>query len=126
MADFVTIASYTNPVDASIAKSALEARGIAAYIRGEHTASMHLPGVGGVSGIELKVPAEDLEAAKALLRPVEGSEPACPICGAIDVQPAYNVLHALALEVIGRSTKEVMSRRRCARCGHKWQDEIAQ
>lgn len=126
MTDFVTVASYTNPVDARIGKSALEARGISAYILGEHTASMHLPGVDGVSGIELKVPGNDYQTAKALLQPLEDDTPRCPICGSDSVRPAYNVLHALALELFGRSTREIISRRQCNACGHKWLTDLAQ
>jgi len=121
MADFVTVASYTNPIDAGLAKSALDARGITAYIHGEHTASMHLPGVDGVSGIELKVPEEDYQIARAILRPDAAETPRCPICSSSDVRPAYNVLRALALEILGRSTEDVLTRRRCGKCAHKWQ-----
>lgn len=126
MADFVTVASYTNPVDASIGKSALEARGIATYIQGEHTASMHLPGVDGVSGIELKVSAADFQTATALLQPVESKRFTCPKCSSEDVRPAYNVLHALALELVSRNPNEIASRRKCGHCGHKWQEQNPQ
>lgn len=94
----VTIASFSFPHEAHLAKAQLDAAGIPGFIADEHTINMQWLYSDAMGGVRLQVPAEFAEEAKALLsEPVEILEnpetaemspqqdtPAnCPACGAL-------------------------------------------
>ncbi len=63
--DNVTIATFTNPMDANIAKARLEAEGIECVLLGDKISSI-IPT--GAFDIRLTVAAEDVEKAKEILQ----------------------------------------------------------
>jgi hypothetical protein len=70
--EFVTVAKFMNPMEAQMAKGALEAEGISSFIQGENANSL----VSMVLGARLLVSASDETAARELLESVgEASEP---------------------------------------------------
>ena len=92
----VTIATYSNPQQAHIAKGALGAYDIPAAILDEHIASMVGPYAGYVEGVRLQVRACDVPDALEILDIVDEDEPLdgapkangspaqadiCPLCG---------------------------------------------
>lgn len=124
MPDFVTIASYTNVVNARIAKSVLDQHGIPAIIANEHIADMNLPGVAGVSGIELRVSASDAEAAAPLVTDESAAHKgrsACPRCGSNQTGRRANVLLGVFMDILGLSTKKLNRQWRCSACGNDWE-----
>jgi len=72
----VTIATYLNPYEAFLARGVLESAGIDCILLDEHVSLVYgRPGGGIVGGVRLQVPAEDEQAARALLA-VEVDRPA--------------------------------------------------
>jgi hypothetical protein len=63
---FVTVATFTNPIEAQLAAGRLEDEDIEVFLSGDLTASM-LSGFGSVSRVELRVPEEEAEQAAAIL-----------------------------------------------------------
>ncbi len=75
MANVVTIASFTEPLEAEMAKLRLESAGIEVFLAGENARIME-PGLGP---LELQVSSEDEEDARAILAdPGAGQEEAGP------------------------------------------------
>ncbi|MFZ0272293.1 MAG: DUF2007 domain-containing protein [Acidobacteriaceae bacterium] len=70
MADVVTIASFTEPLEAEMAKLRLESAGIEVFLAGENARIME-PGLGP---LELQVSSDDEEDARAIL--ADPGEPA--------------------------------------------------
>jgi hypothetical protein len=65
--ELVTVATFPEPMEATVARSALEAAGIDAYLRGEVANSM----VPVAFAAELQVRAEDEAAAREVLQSAE-------------------------------------------------------
>lgn len=128
MSDFVTVAAYTNIVNARIAKSVLDQHGIFALIANEHIADMNLPGVHGVTGIELRVRPSDADAAALLVADdTDGEEiSACPRCGSNKISRANSILLGVFMDILGLSTRDRNARRRCKACGHDWPAQASQ
>lgn len=124
MPDFITVAAYTNIVDARIAKSVLDQHGVFAVIANEHIADMNLPGVAGVSGIELRVAASDAEAAASLVTDESAAHEgrsACPRCGSNRTKRRRNVLLGVFMDILGLSTTKMNRQWRCSACGNDWE-----
>ncbi|QMV19288.1 DUF2007 domain-containing protein [Granulicella sp. 5B5] len=68
--EFVTVATFPEPMEASVARSALEAAGIEVYLRGETANSM----VPVAFAAELQVRTEDEAAAREVLQSAEDYE----------------------------------------------------
>ncbi|SEL02024.1 Putative signal transducing protein [Atopomonas hussainii] len=94
-----TIARYSFPHEAHIARASLEAAGIAAYVQDEHTVNMNWLYSNALGGVRLQVAATDVAQALALLgedfsttlAPSDEAEPhtppACPRCAGQQWQP---------------------------------------
>jgi hypothetical protein len=63
MADMVTVASFTEPLEAEMAKLRLESAGIEVFLSGENARILE-PGLGP---LQMQVAAEDEEDARAIL-----------------------------------------------------------
>ena len=57
--DLIPIATFQNPIDASVARGALEAAGIPAFVPGEHLGVFSVTRSNPDSSVELKVMARD-------------------------------------------------------------------
>ncbi len=91
-----TIASYSFPHEAHIAKANLEAEGIPAFIADEHTVNMQWLYSNAMGGVRVQVPAQFEERAKEILtedfsylleEEFGKDEIVCPKCGSTDVEP---------------------------------------
>jgi hypothetical protein len=70
-ADLVTIARYSNPLEANVLRSCLESQGVFAFLWGEHlgTANVFLSVISG--GIRLQVRRDQVEKAKEVIAAFE-------------------------------------------------------
>src|SRR5437763_808572 len=86
MADkLVTIATYSTPEEAHVAKNALEAAGIPTFFADEATVGLEWILNNALGGIKLQVPDDHCEAAEQVLA---GQEPAtAPATDEADAQP---------------------------------------
>ena len=91
----VTIARYSLPYEAHIAKSRLDSEGIPAYVADEHTINMQWLWSDALGGVRLQVPEPHVESAmavvaedreQALVETQEVDTTACPHCGSPDTE----------------------------------------
>ncbi|MBR9829165.1 MAG: DUF2007 domain-containing protein [Oceanospirillales bacterium] len=91
----VTIARYTYPYEAQIARALLDSEGVDAFIADEQTINMQWLYSDALGGVRLQVKAEDAERAlrllqedrEALLVEEKGEDrPACPVCGSVNTE----------------------------------------
>lgn len=95
--ELITIATYSFAHEAHIAKANLDAAGIPAFIFDEHTINMQWFYSNALGGVRLKVPAQYVETAQAILAEdfsylLEDEfdaevELKCSKCGSKDVRP---------------------------------------
>jgi hypothetical protein len=92
----ITIATYSFPYEAQIARANLEAEGIPAFIADEHTINMQWLFSNALGGIRLQVPSEFAEQAQEILEQdfselleeeFGKDENVCPKCGGTDMEP---------------------------------------
>ncbi|MGP0565663.1 MULTISPECIES: putative signal transducing protein [unclassified Nitrospina] len=90
MTELVTIARYSMPYEAHLAKARLEAEGIPVFIADEHLLSINWLYTPAVGGIKVQVPEDWVDAAKDILTTDHQDEIAeidteppltCPRCG---------------------------------------------
>jgi hypothetical protein len=124
----VTIATYSMPHEAHIARASLEAADIYAFIANEHTIGMQWFYSNALGGVRLMVAKSDVETALGILGtdfseelnneiPIE--ETICPICGSTDVE-AYTIGAKSAFVTIlllGFPLLFVKHGIRCRQCG---------
>ena len=93
--DMVTVARYTNLLEAHIARGRLESEGIAAFIADENIIWANWLLADAIGGVQLRVPLEDSVRARRILSEVDGTDVLendlentssgsnrCPGCGA--------------------------------------------
>ncbi len=131
-----TVARYSSPIDAQLAKSQLEASGIPSFLLNEAGAS-----IGGGIEVDLQVAPEYLQAAGELLgrrRRRHGAAKAgaaavaepdperCLICRSTLAESGtgsllLRILRGILLQVVPLPPQWLESRKRtCATCGHEW------
>ncbi|WP_437956507.1 DUF2007 domain-containing protein [Sorangium sp. So ce119] len=130
----VTVATYSESVEAQMGRSALTAHGVRAFIADEHVATLTPHYIGRSLGIRLQVPRADLERAAEILRPpavdddgeldddeAELDGPKCPAC---EARYAYRewapgqVLVIIAL--LGLPLLVLKKRWHCRKCDAYW------
>lgn len=91
-----TVASYSFPHEAHIAKGTLEAAGIPAFIADEHTINMQWFYSNALGGVRVQVPSRYAEQAKEILaqdfsylleEEFGKDEVVCQKCGSRDIEP---------------------------------------
>lgn len=91
----ITIARYSLPYEAHLAKSRLDAEGIPAFVADEHTIGMQWLYSNALGGVRLQVPEPWAEEARCILaedreQPLMESQgedrPSCPRCGSEDTE----------------------------------------
>jgi hypothetical protein len=132
--DWVTVASFRDLAEATMARVTLDAEGIRCYladaevIRLDWTLSMAL------GGIKLRVPAADRERALARLHrtssaqvlelvesPGDDDDDRCPACGAPAVEEVDRGRRwSLAATLLGIPLLVRLRATRCSACGHRW------
>jgi hypothetical protein len=65
--ELITIARYSTPHEAQLAKSVLDAAGILAFVADEHTITMNWLYSNALGGVKLQVPASLASEAEAVL-----------------------------------------------------------
>ncbi|MEJ2361760.1 MAG: DUF2007 domain-containing protein [Gammaproteobacteria bacterium] len=96
-ADLITIASYSFPHEAHVARANLDAAGIPAFIADEHTINMQWLYSNALGGVRLQVPAQYVDKAREVLSQDyshllveqfgEDIETRCSRCGSKNLQP---------------------------------------
>jgi len=137
--NWVTVATFSQPVEAHLARTRLEAEGIRCIVADEFLVRVNWLLSNAIGGVKLMVPAWEADRARELLRPrprlVDVADEACPDAGAGDdlICPScrsYDVyFHRFDRRVAGlfwlfagfivpwRSQKWV-----CKECGYEWKD----
>src|SRR5258708_9819308 len=80
----LTIATFTNPVEATLAKNRLESAGIKAFLEGQETVAMAWHLTNAFGGIKLQVLEADSEDAIAILG--ENSDAELPHSGELEAE----------------------------------------
>jgi len=135
--EFVTVANYGRPVDAHLARTKLESEGITCFVTDEVFVQVNwlFPSVGGV---KLKVPAEEAQRAKDILRPtprlvvvaaddavIPDDEMICPRCRSFDVyyHRFSHRLAALVATLFSFLVPWLSYKWVCKQCGYEWKDK---
>lgn len=128
----VTIASFSFPHEAHLAKAQLDAAGIPGFIADEYTINMQWLYSNAMGGVRLQVPAEFAEEAQALLtEPViilesedtppalsEAEHPCCPACAtALGERRTYRRAAMISWLLLGLPFFLGRDTRRCSSCG---------
>ncbi|MGH8031132.1 MAG: DUF2007 domain-containing protein [Luteimonas sp.] len=85
---FATVAHFTDPIEAHLARGLLASEGIDAHLGDEHLAQANWEWRLAVGGIKLRVADRHAERARAVLRAMEAGD------YALDDEPDDNALHA--------------------------------
>ncbi|WP_437732400.1 putative signal transducing protein [Sorangium sp. So ce1335] len=135
----VTVATYSESVEAQMARSALSAHGVRAFIADEHVATLTPHYIGRSLGIRLQVPRADLERAAEILKPpavdddreldeedeaAEIDGPKCPACGARYAYREWALGQILViLALLGLPLLVMKKRWHCRKCHAYWAPE---
>jgi hypothetical protein len=135
--DWVTVASFSQPVEAHLARTKLESEGIPCVVDDEYLVRVNWLLSNAVGGVKLRVPPEDAAHARELLRPrprlvVDESaeagegEMVCPNCRSLDVY--YNRFSRRAAGVFwllfGFIVPWLDRRWVCKQCGYEWKGRV--
>ncbi|MFW5791985.1 MAG: DUF2007 domain-containing protein [Desulfohalobiaceae bacterium] len=131
----VTVKTFLYPWEADLARSALEAAGIPAYVRDAETVSLNWFLSNALGGVRVQVPGELADKAREVLEataedvawpdPDEQPLPTCPRCGSASTTAFRGrwwlpFLSWFLADLLLLSRRK---RRRCRRCGHTWTEE---
>ena len=135
--DWETIASFSQPVEAHLARTKLESEGIPCVVSDEYLVHVNWLLSNAVGGVKLRVPSWEASRAREVLRskphlvvmadPDEdgatgGGEPACPNCRSLDVY--YSRFSRRAAGVFwllfGFIVPWLNRRWLCKQCGYEW------
>ncbi|MFC6998671.1 putative signal transducing protein [Rufibacter roseus] len=133
--ELVTIARFSNSIDAHLAKNKLESEGVLSFLFDENVVSINPLYNITVGGIKLKTLASDAEKAQAILKSVEDlpytdeleMPITCPRCGSHKVNYAYNTSNRFryALSVLLNIVLPFLNKNKytCSNCGLEFQPE---
>ena len=123
---WVTLRSYSTPIEAHLARGHLETEGVPCFLRDEHTIGMNWLYSNLLGGVRLCVPESELDRAREILAgklfAEEPKELTCPECGSSRVQDLSQrkkwALFSVALLHIPLpfARKNYL----CANCGHSF------
>jgi hypothetical protein len=133
----ITVATFSFPHEAHLAKMRLDAEGIPAFVADEHTINMQWLYSNAMGGVRLQVPAQFVEDAQRLLNEPDDFDPTefeqaaelspgpdaepeiCTRCGGAlgEPQPTGRRPAFLAWLLIGLPLWPLRKRRRCSVCG---------
>jgi DNA-directed RNA polymerase subunit M/transcription elongation factor TFIIS len=135
----ITVATYTQPIQAHIAKGRLEAEGILCFLGDENIISVHPFYSNAVGGVKLKVREEEAAQASAILDQIQAEEPEpntfaaedhetsekailCPNCGSEDAYVNWfsKKIFALSMVLFGFPLPFIRKSFHCPACGHEW------
>jgi hypothetical protein len=135
----VTVGRYLDPWEAYVLRGRLEAEGIPAVVSNDGLATTNWPWSYALGGVQLQVPASDVDAALSLLKDYasgvleqdlvaqEGlTTERCAKCGSDDIRakvPASQRLLVLLTFAWAVTFPTHASRRACGACGATWQPD---
>ncbi len=129
--EYVVLNSYTNYVEAHIARGVLEEAGINCWLKDENTVTIDPILTNAVGGIKIMVVKQQAERAAELLarlRRESKAAHACPQCGSHNVElvstprKASNWISVLIGVFITSYAPAVESVYHCFDCGNEWPD----
>jgi DNA-directed RNA polymerase subunit RPC12/RpoP len=121
---WVTLRSYSTPIEAHVVRGHLESEGIPCFLRDEHTIDMNWLYSNVLGGVKLCVPEQELHHAREILAgKTDDGKPAglsCPDCGSDRLQDLgrrrnWAIFSLLAFNLPLPFAKK---RYRCEACGH--------
>lgn len=128
----VTVASFSKPEEAHLARMRLEASGIPAFIRDENMVQTNWLYSNAIGGVRLQVAEEDLAEAQSLLSEecviLEEMEEAetlhCPVCHSEEVEADQRRerLAYLSILLVGFPVTNSRKRYHCRKCNHRWSE----
>ncbi|WP_439135193.1 putative signal transducing protein [Pseudomaricurvus sp.] len=124
-----TVATYSFPYEAQIARAHLDAEGIPAFVADEHTINMQWLYSNAMGGVRLQVPSVYVEQARAILaedlsdavESEQGSDTlVCPVCGSNQVESYQKGKRWAFLVFLGLDFPlfPVTNTVKCKECGH--------
>lgn len=133
--DLVTIAAFSYPIEAHLARTMLEREGIRVFVADEYTVTVNWLYSNLVGGVKLQVRESDRAAAVEVLEraavpmeeiedeaDVETGEPRCPRCDSSDV--AFELFNRRLLFaswlLLGFPLPFLRRKWFCRACGHRW------
>jgi len=131
MDSFVTILTFTHPIDAAVIRSKLESEDVECFLKNEYSISTNPFYSNALGGVELQVRTSDLEKAKEIIeashsgylveKETEGADGRmiCPVCGADQADRVHYkaflfflfLFYLVPLFLFGR-------KRNCYKCGY--------
>ncbi len=134
--EWVTVASYSQPIQAHLARTKLESEGIPCIVGDEHLVRVDWLLSNAVGGVKLKVPSWEEARAREALRPrphlvvvAEDGEPAdgemiCPRCRSYDV---YHEIYSqrmagIFILLFGFLIPWRNRRWTCKQCDYEWKE----
>jgi hypothetical protein len=136
---FVTLLTFTHPIEAAVIQSKLESEGIECFLRNEYSINTNPFNSNALGGAELQIKESDLEKAREIMgagynfQPIEpdpdGNEGRiiCPVCGADQAdRKAYKILvFILSIFMLGIPLFYMGRKRHCYKCGYVFpQDKV--
>ena len=92
----ITVARFSLPYEAQLARAKLESEGVPAFVADEHTINMQWLFSNALGGVRVQVPSSyghvavgilSKDHSEALVREQGMSLPACPQCGSTNIEP---------------------------------------
>lgn len=137
--DMITIAHYTNPLEAHIARGRLESEGIEAFVADENIVWANWLLSDAIGGVQLRVAMEDSVRARRILdevadpeeyesKPVAaGSFSRCPGCGSttLGTSTLLSRLAFLSIALVNFPLPFTRQLKHCRQCGHTHMDSSA-
>jgi rubredoxin len=123
---WVTLRSYSTPIEAHLARGHLESEGVPCFLRDEHTIGMNWLYSNLLGGVPLCVPADQVERAKEILAGKltdEGPrELVCPECGSARVQDSSRRKNWALFSALAFHLPLPFARKNyhCESCGHSF------
>ena len=137
--DFITVATFSQPHDAYLAKAKLESEGITCFVADEYFVTVNWLFSNAIGGVKLQVPKWESELARDVLRPrpqlivvakegdgsIPEDERVCPRCGSLDVYYTRFSRRAgfLAIALVGFLLPWIRRRWQCKQCDFEWKDD---
>jgi Putative prokaryotic signal transducing protein len=134
--EWVTIAAFSQPIEAHLARAHLESEGIPCVVGDEHLVRVDWFLSNAVGGVKVLVPAWEAEHAREVLRPqprlvvvasegepVDG-EMICPRCRSYDVyyRRYSRRIAAVFILLFGFLLPWRNTRWTCTQCGYEWKE----
>ncbi len=133
--DLVTVATFSYPIEAYLAKTKLDWEEIPCFVADDRFITWNWFRSLAIGGVKLRVKSGDVEAAREILEapPLGEAEletlagpddPRCPACGSVDVHLERLNIRIVFLSwlILGFPLPAFRKRWECNHCGHHWKE----